>query len=85
MRKQIAAANWKMNLTLQQAEKLIDDLVALPHTITENQQVVFGVPFPYLQNIKKKIAGKRNVTIKKAALTLAKQALKCCKALKQIM
>src|SRR5437868_6354193 len=63
MRKQIAAANWKMNLTLQQAEKLIDDLIATPHELNENQQAVFGVPFPYLVNIKNKLAGKKNVFI----------------------
>ncbi len=28
MRKQIAAANWKMNLTLQQGENLIDELLS---------------------------------------------------------
>ena len=27
MRKQIAAANWKMNLTYQQGEKLLDDIL----------------------------------------------------------
>lgn len=61
MRKQIAAANWKMNLTLQQAEKLIDDLIATPHHLNENQEAVFGIPFPYLINIKNKLAGKKNV------------------------
>ena len=63
MRKQIAAANWKMNLTLQQAEKLIDELIATPHQLNENQEAVFGVPFPYLTSIKKKLAGKKNVFV----------------------
>ena len=27
MRKQIAAANWKMNLTFQQGEKLLDEIL----------------------------------------------------------
>ena len=63
MRKQIAAANWKMNLTLQQAETLMDELVAIPHDLSENQEAVFGVPFPYLINIKKKLAGKRNAFV----------------------
>lgn len=63
MRKQIAAANWKMNLSLQQAEQLMDDLITLPHTLTENQQVVFGAPFPYLINVKNKIAGKKNAFV----------------------
>ncbi len=63
MRKQIAAANWKMNLTLQQAESLIDELLATPHQLSENQEAVFGVPFPYLINIKNKLADKRQVFI----------------------
>jgi len=63
MRKQIAAANWKMNLTLQQAEKLLDDIISKPHELKQHQQVVFAVPFPYLQMAQQKIAGKQNVFI----------------------
>ena len=60
MRKQIAAANWKMNLTLQQGETLIDELFINTYNLTENQLAVFAVPFPYLINIKNKFAGKKN-------------------------
>jgi triosephosphate isomerase (TIM) len=63
MRKQIAAANWKMNLTLEQAETLISDLMASPIELKENHEMVFGVPFPYIINIEKKIAGKQRVHI----------------------
>jgi triosephosphate isomerase len=63
MRKQIAAANWKMNLTLQQAEKLLDEIIAKPHELKQHQQAVFAVPFPYLQMAQQKIAGKQNVFI----------------------
>ena len=63
MRKQIAAANWKMNLTLQQAEALIDELVKIPHELNDSQQAVFGVPFPYLTIISNKLAGKKNVFV----------------------
>ena len=63
MRKQIAAANWKMNLTLQQGEKLLDDIIALPHQLSEHQQAVFAVPFPYLAMAQQKIAGKKNVFV----------------------
>lgn len=63
MRKQIAAANWKMNLTLQQAESLMDDLMAIPQELKENQEAVFGVPFPYLLNIKNKLAAKQHVFV----------------------
>ena len=61
MRKQIAAANWKMNLTLQQSAELAGAL--LNEDLKDHQLVVFAVPFPYLQMIKKKIAGKANYFI----------------------
>jgi len=48
MRKQIAAANWKMNLTFQQAERLLDDILDAGIRPAENQQVIFAVPYPYL-------------------------------------
>jgi triosephosphate isomerase (TIM) len=63
MRKQIAAANWKMNLTLQQGETLIDELLNTPHQLSENQLAIFAVPFPYLIAIKNKLAGKKNVFV----------------------
>jgi triosephosphate isomerase (TIM) len=63
MRKQIAAANWKMNLTLQQGEALISELLAVPHHLSENQQSVFGVPFPYLQAVQQQLAGRAGVFI----------------------
>ena len=63
MRKQIAAANWKMNLTLDQSQTLVGDLLACPINLKEYQEVVFGVPFPYLANIINKIGGKKNVFV----------------------
>ena len=63
MRKQIAAANWKMNLTLQQGETLISDLLASTIDIKENQEAVFGVPFPYLINVEKIIGGRPRVYV----------------------
>ncbi len=63
MRKQIAAANWKMNLTLSQGEKLIDEILAKPHELKENQQVVFAVPSPYLQMAQQKLNKKENVLV----------------------
>ena len=60
MRKQIAAANWKMNLTLQEAEILIDELMDITHDLKENQKAVFAVPFPFLISVKNKIVDKKN-------------------------
>lgn len=48
MRKQIAAANWKMNLTLQQANELLDEMINKNISLSSHQLAVFGVPFPYL-------------------------------------
>lgn len=48
MRKQIAAANWKMNLTLEGAKTLLNDILKEGLEPAENQQVIFAVPFPYL-------------------------------------
>jgi len=48
MRKQIAAANWKMNLTFQQGEKLLDDILRADIRLKSHRHAVFAVPFPYL-------------------------------------
>jgi triosephosphate isomerase len=63
MRKQIAAANWKMNLTLQQGEQLLDDILSRPYNLTGHQQVVFAVPFPYLAAAQAKVKGIQHVFI----------------------
>lgn len=52
MRKKIVAGNWKMNLTLAQGEQLINDVLAAGLKLQEGQEVVFGVPFPYLVKAK---------------------------------
>ena len=61
MRKQIAAANWKMNLTLQQATTLLDELLLQEHALTETRFVVLGIPFPYLALAQLKLAGHANI------------------------
>jgi len=48
MRKQIAAANWKMNLTYQQGEQLLNEVLNEKIRLQPQQQVIFAVPFPYL-------------------------------------
>lgn len=63
MRQQIAAANWKMNLTLQQAEALLDELLKTPHSLEAHQKVVFAVPFPYLLLAKTKLEGQQNLYV----------------------
>jgi triosephosphate isomerase (TIM) len=63
MRKQIAAANWKMNLTYQQGEKLLNDVLEAGITVSEDQQVIFAVPFPYLIMAKSTVAHEKGYEI----------------------
>lgn len=60
MRKQIAAANWKMNLTLEKGIKLIDDILSANIELQNEREVVFGVPFPYLISVKEKTKNNKN-------------------------
>jgi triosephosphate isomerase len=57
MRQQIAAANWKMNLTFSQADALLQQLKATSFQLTEQQQVLLAVPAPYLQYAVQQLAG----------------------------
>ncbi len=63
MRKQIAAANWKMNLTYQQAQALIGDILAQDISLESDQQVLLAVPFPYLSMANEAVAGAGNFAI----------------------
>ncbi len=63
MRKQIAAANWKMNLNLGQAKELLNEVVQKNILLSVHQQAVFGVPFPYLLLAKDKIKNSKGFFI----------------------
>ena len=63
MRKQIAAANWKMNLTLTEGEALLDAISAKPHSLASNQEAIFAVPFPYISMAQAKLGAKNNVFV----------------------
>jgi triosephosphate isomerase len=60
MRKQIAAANWKMNCTYQQAEQLLDEILAANIELKDHQQTIFAVPFPYLIMAKSETGNETN-------------------------
>jgi len=60
MRTQIAAANWKMNLTFQQGEKLLDDILAGEIKLEDHQKTIFAVPFPYLTMTRSEVADEKN-------------------------
>jgi triosephosphate isomerase (TIM) len=49
MRKQIAAANWKMNLTYQQGATLMKTILDANIALPDHRTALFAVPFPYLE------------------------------------
>lgn len=63
MRKQIAAANWKMNCTVQQAEELLNKLEAAEVNLTDNKISLIAVPAPYLMIAHSKLAAKSNMFV----------------------
>lgn len=63
MRKQIAAANWKMNLTIDKAESLLAEILNAGIKLNNDQLAVFAVPFPYLQMAQNKIGNTNNFYI----------------------
>ena len=60
MRTQIAAANWKMNLTFQQGEKLLDEILGAGIKMKDHQKTIFAVPFPYLTMARSEVAEEKN-------------------------
>ena len=63
MRKQIAAANWKMNGTYQQAEFLLNDVLKGEIELKHHQLAVFAVPFPFLGVTNEIVVNKNNYFI----------------------
>ena len=60
MRKQIAAANWKMNCTFQQSEKLLDDILGAEIELANHQLAIFAVPYPYLLMTRSEVEEEQN-------------------------
>ncbi len=63
MRKQIAAANWKMNLTFTEAKDLLDAVLNNDLELAPHQLAIFAVPFPYLLMAQEVIRGYNNYFI----------------------
>lgn len=63
MRKQIAAANWKMNLTLEQGKALAGEIAQASLELNDTRLVIFAVPFPYLVSIKEQLSDKQNIFV----------------------
>lgn len=52
MRKQVAAANWKMNTTYKEATQLMDEINRNLPNVLPHQHVIIAPPFPYLSLVK---------------------------------
>jgi triosephosphate isomerase (TIM) len=63
MRRQIAAANWKMNCTYQQGEKLLDDILKANIALAPQRHAIFAVPFPYLIMANSEVSNEQNYAI----------------------
>jgi len=63
MRKQIAAANWKMNCTYQQAEKLLNEVLRTEVNLSYGSEVIFAVPYPYLIMANSEVADEPNYSV----------------------
>lgn len=57
MRKKIAAANWKMNLTWQAGEELLNTIIENNQALPAEKEVLLALPFPYLAEAIKKTKG----------------------------
>lgn len=61
MRKKIVAANWKMNLNLEEGKKLVDGIVAGMPTLNEQKEVVIAPPFVHLAQTAGQLQGKTHI------------------------
>jgi len=63
MRKQIAAANWKMNLTWQKGQELLSSIHDKSYVLSQDQLAIFAVPFPYLHLAQEQLQDKPGVFV----------------------
>ena len=63
MRKQIAAANWKMNLTYKQGKELLEEIMNKQIILEPHKKAIFAIPFPYLRMARKKVKERENYEI----------------------
>ena len=61
MRKKIVAANWKMNLSLEEGKNLVDGMLAGLPAISETRKVVIATPFVHIVQTAQQLQGKDNI------------------------
>lgn len=62
MRKKIVAANWKMNMGLEDGKKLVNDILAGLPALTEQKQVVIAPPFINIVQTAEQLNGKNYIS-----------------------
>jgi triosephosphate isomerase len=64
MRQKIAAGNWKMNKTLEEASILTSEIMAMvADEVKGNTKVIFCVPFPYLIPVKNQLGSNSKISV----------------------
>lgn len=64
MRKKIVAGNWKMNKTLQEANTLASEVLAMVNDeVKGDVKVIFCTPFPYLQSVKTIVGNNNRISV----------------------
>lgn len=64
MRKKIVAGNWKMNKTLQEANTLASEVLAMVNDeVNRDVKVIFCTPFPYLQSVKTIVGNNTRISV----------------------
>ncbi|MCD6063331.1 MAG: triosephosphate isomerase [Flavipsychrobacter sp.] len=63
MRKKIVAANWKMNLNLEEGKSLVEGILAGLPALSETKQVVIAPPFVHLAQTAQQLQGKGNISL----------------------
>jgi triosephosphate isomerase len=61
MRKKIVAANWKMNMNLEDGRKLVDGILAGLNGISAEKQVVIAPPFIHITQVAEQLKGKEYI------------------------
>lgn len=64
MRKNIAAGNWKMNLDLDQGQKLASEVINMTaDEVTNDAEVILIPPFVHITSVKKLVGSSKNVFV----------------------
>lgn len=67
MRKKIVAANWKMNLSIEEGKSLVNDVLAGLPALQESQLVIFCCPFIHLSSMRPLIREANSASIQLGA------------------